>query len=139
MTTTPERTATLTALVAAEIRAWMGRLDVRQSELARKLGESDQWLSMRLRGRTPLDINEMQRIARALGIGVHELLPNPDLADQAAAPPAIAHYFEVAERTSDHHQRPPDNRPPGRPAAGAAATIIRTAHLPRSNRRRRDR
>lgn len=52
MTTTPERTATLTSLVAAEIRAWMGRLDVRQSELARRVGETDQWMSMRLKGRT---------------------------------------------------------------------------------------
>jgi transcriptional regulator with XRE-family HTH domain len=75
MTTTPERPATLSALVAAEVRAWMGRLGVRQSELARRMGESDQWLSMRLRGRTPLDINEMQRIAQALGVSVHDLLP----------------------------------------------------------------
>lgn len=75
MTTTPERTATLTSLVAAEIRAWMGRLNVRQSELARRMGESDQWMSMRLKGRTPIDLNELQRIANALGIQAVELLP----------------------------------------------------------------
>lgn len=75
MTTTPERTATLTSLVAAEIRAWMGRLDVRQSELARRMGETDQWMSMRLKGRTPLDLNELQRIAEALGVPVLDLLP----------------------------------------------------------------
>lgn len=75
MTTTPERTATLTSLVAAEIRAWMGRLDVRQSELARRMGETDQWMSMRLKGRTPIDLNELQRIAQALGLSVLDLLP----------------------------------------------------------------
>lgn len=75
MTTTPERTATLTSLVAAEIRAWMGRLDVRQSELARRMGENDQWMSTRLKGRTPIDLNELQRIAHALGLSVLDLLP----------------------------------------------------------------
>jgi hypothetical protein len=75
MTTTPERTATLTTLVAAEIRAWMGRLDVRQSELARRLGETDQWMSMRLKGRTPIDLNELQRVATALGLSVLDLMP----------------------------------------------------------------
>lgn len=72
---TPREDATLSADVAAEIRAWMGRLQVKQSQLARKLGENDQWLSMRLRGNTPLDLNEVQRIADALGILVINLLP----------------------------------------------------------------
>lgn len=53
----------------------MGRLDVRQSELARRLGENDQWLSTRLKGRTPINLNELQRIAQALGLGVLDLLP----------------------------------------------------------------
>lgn len=75
MTTTPERTATLTSLVAAEVRAMLGRLDIRASELARRMGESDQWLSMRLKGRTPIDLNELQRIADALRVPVIDLLP----------------------------------------------------------------
>lgn len=75
MTTTPERTATLTSLVAAEIRAWLGRLDVRPAELARRMGENDQWLSTRLKGRTPINLNELQRIATALGLSVLDLLP----------------------------------------------------------------
>lgn len=75
MTTTPERSATLTALVAAEIRAWLGRLDVRPSELARRLGENDQWMSTRLKGRTPINVNDLQRIADAMGLSVVELLP----------------------------------------------------------------
>lgn len=85
MTTTPERAATLTSLVAAEIRAWMGRLDVRQSELARRMGENDQWMSMRLKGRTPIDLNELQRIATALGLSVLDLMPPPEVAAAARA------------------------------------------------------
>lgn len=75
MTTTPERTATLTSLVAAEIRAWLGRLDVRPSELARRMGENDQWMSTRLKGRTPINVNDLQRFADALGVTVIQLLP----------------------------------------------------------------
>jgi transcriptional regulator with XRE-family HTH domain len=75
MTTTPERTATLTTLVAAEIRAWLGRLDLRPAELARRLGENDQWMSSRLKGRTPINVNDLQRVADALGLSVVDLLP----------------------------------------------------------------
>ncbi len=71
-----DRAASLSADTAAEIRAWMGRLSVRQSELARRLGETDQWLSMRLRGNTPIDLDELSRIADALGVLVKDLLPS---------------------------------------------------------------
>lgn len=53
----------------------MGRLQVRQTDLARRLGENDEWLSKRLRAVTPINLNEMQRIATALGVGVRDLLP----------------------------------------------------------------
>lgn len=78
MTTTPERSATLTDLVAAEIRAQMGRLNVRQRELARRLGENDQWVSTRVNGRTPINLNELHRFAQALEVGVYDLLPPPE-------------------------------------------------------------
>lgn len=131
MTTMPERTATLSALVAAEVRAQMGRLGVRQNELARRMGENDQWVSSRLKGRTPIDLNDLYRFAKALGIGVYDLLPGPDEAAGAADPRAIAHYFAVPDRTTDHAARtarPRDNRPPGRPAAAGTG---RTGYLPR--------
>jgi transcriptional regulator with XRE-family HTH domain len=134
MTTTPERTATLTSLVAAEVRAWMGRLDVRQSELARRMGESDQWLSMRLKGRTPIDVNELHRIAKALGLGVHQLLPAPEVAARAADVQAIAHYLAPTVRTIEQPTRPRDNRPSGHPFPSPTTGVRRTAHLPRTTR-----
>lgn len=75
MTNPTAGTANLSDDTAAEIRAWMGRLQVRQSVLARRLGENDQWLSVRLRGVTPIDLNDLQRIAAALGVRPVDLLP----------------------------------------------------------------
>jgi transcriptional regulator with XRE-family HTH domain len=135
MTTPQQGTATLTALVAAEIRASMGRMGVRQSELARKLGESDQWLSMRLRGRTPLDINEILRISRALGVDLYQLLPSPEVVAQAADSSATVAYLPLAERLAIT-ARPRDNRPPGRPSTPGSDGVGRTAYLSRSARRK---
>lgn len=131
MTTTPEQTVTLAALVAAEVRAMMGRLDVRQAELARRLGENDQWLSIRLRGRAAIDINDLHRIARALGVGIHDLLPAPEVANRAAPPSAIARYLEEPARTTSVSQHRPHSRPPGQVGHTRPHTVPRTARLPR--------
>jgi transcriptional regulator with XRE-family HTH domain len=81
MSITPEVNAkTLTQLVATEIRVQMARADVRQSQLAREIGKTEQWLSVRLRGRQPIDLNDLYLIAKGLGVGVHELLPPPEVA-----------------------------------------------------------
>jgi transcriptional regulator with XRE-family HTH domain len=78
MTTTPgERTATLSLRVAEEIRAWLGRRRMSQAQLARALGQSPMWVSDRLRGIQPIDLDAMERIARVLDIPVIELFPAP--------------------------------------------------------------
>lgn len=139
MSITPEVNAkTLTQLVATEIKVQMARADVRQSQLAREIGKTEQWLSVRLRGRQPIDINDLALIAGALGVGVHELLPPPEVAARAARPPAIAHYFGAPDRTSDHVDRPRDNRPISHPGARQPAGPGRTARIPRVARRHRD-
>lgn len=112
----------------------MGRQGVRQSELARKLGESDQWLSMRLRGRTPLDINEMLRIARALDVDLFQLLPSPEVVAQAADVSATVAYLALAGQLS-RTIRPKDNRPKGRPSRPGTDGVGRTAYLSRTARR----
>ena len=90
MSITPEVSAkTLTQLVATEIRVQMARADVRQSQLAREIDKTEQWLSVRLRGRQPIDLNDLALIAKALGVGVAELLPPPDVAARAVGPSAI--------------------------------------------------
>lgn len=76
---------TLSESVASEIRAEMGRKGITQSTLAVELGESQPWLSRRINsgaGRTPLDVNDLDRIAAALGLSA------ADLVTRAAAVPA---------------------------------------------------
>jgi transcriptional regulator with XRE-family HTH domain len=129
MSITPEVNAkTLTQLVATEIKVQMARADVRQSQLAREIGKTEQWLSVRLRGRQPIDINDLALIAKGLSVGIHQLLPPPDEAAQAViGSPAIPRYLDMAVRPD----RPADNRPAGHPATNGGA---RTARLPRGRR-----
>lgn len=88
MTQAHERTATLSEMVAEEIRALMARRKVSGRELSAKLGVSPSWISYRLSGKQPIDINDLLRIANALGAGVHELLPSPEMAALAVEPSA---------------------------------------------------
>jgi transcriptional regulator with XRE-family HTH domain len=135
MTTTPEkRTATLSELVAEEIRALMGRRRMTQAQLARGISKTEMWVSLRLRGRQPLDMNDLFLIAQALEVGVHDLLPPPEIAAGAAGPQAIAQYLGPTEATTSLRTRPPDNRPTGHPAPRAPIGARRTAYLPRSGR-----
>jgi transcriptional regulator with XRE-family HTH domain len=87
MTTTPERrTATLSELVAEEVRAWLGRRRMSQAQLARAIGQSQMWVSDRLRGIQPISLDDLQRFASALDLTVHDLLPTPDDAAGASQP-----------------------------------------------------
>jgi transcriptional regulator with XRE-family HTH domain len=68
-----------------EIKVTMVRAGVTGRELARRLGTSQTWVSTRLNGTTPLDLNELQRIANALGVGIIDLL-RPTLKESKDAP-----------------------------------------------------
>lgn len=135
MTTAPERTATLTDIVTRKIRARMGWLDIRQNEVARRMGENSQWVSTRINGVTPINLNDLARFAKALEVGLHELLPTADEAAAAPVPRTTQGYAHLAERSAAVTIRPPDNRPSGRPHAGPG----RTGYVDRSARRRRGR
>lgn len=133
MSTSPEVNAkTLTQLVATEIKVQMARADVRQSQLARKIGKNEQWLSVRLRGRQPFDVNDLLLIARALDVGVHDLLPPPEAAILAN----IGQYLSQADGTISPPRRPRDNRPSGHPAIRTTTGVRRTSVLPRPRRPR---
>jgi transcriptional regulator with XRE-family HTH domain len=97
MTSLP--TPTLSDRVAEEIRAWMGRRRVTGATIAKELGVSAAWISYRLSGRQPIDLNDLAAIARVLDVPVADLLP----ADIRAAGAAAS-----INRTST---RPRDNRP----------------------------
>jgi transcriptional regulator with XRE-family HTH domain len=132
MSITPEAPAkTLTEMVATRIRIAMAVEDIRQAELSRRMGKNEQWLSVRLRGRQPIDTNDLVLFAKALSIGVHDLLPAPEEAASAAIP----RYSQVADPPDQHTPRPRDNRPPGHPRGLATTGVVRTARLPRTQRR----
>lgn len=137
MTQANERTATLSALVAEEVRALMARRRMSGRQLAAQLGVSPSWVSYRLTGTQPIDVNDLHLIATALGVGVHELLPPPDVAAQAVAPEAIPRYSQEAEQAATHTPRPRDNRPPGHPGSATPTPGGRTAYVPRGPRGRR--
>ena len=143
MSITPEVTAkTLTQLVATEIKVQMARADVRQSQLAREIGKTEQWLSVRLRGRQPIDVNDLALIAKGLHVGIHQLLPAPDEAARAADPSNTWRLLQPTEWPAIQMDRPRDNRPSGRPSVsrspGTPASMTRTSLVSRSRRKSRD-
>ena len=125
MTTTPEAPAkSLTQRVAEEIRVVLARRQMRQSQLARQMGVTEQWLSVRLRGVQPIDLNDLERIADALGVHPFELWPR-DLApvnqrSHALNDRSVSH----ATRTTDERPsraRQPNGRPAGEPTRPASS------------------
>lgn len=64
----------VTERVAANVRAEMGRRRFTQTKLAGTLGVSQMFLSRRLGGHVPFDLQELERIAAALEIPVELLL-----------------------------------------------------------------
>lgn len=71
-----------TESAAAELRAAMARKRITTAELAGDLGVTAMWLSRRLRGVTPLTIEDFGRICQALDVDAASLL---DLARVTAA------------------------------------------------------
>src|SRR5687767_6944026 len=65
----------LSDAVAKEVRVMLVRREMKQTELAAKMGVSEMWLSRRLRGSQPLDLNDLQLIADCLNVEVTDLLP----------------------------------------------------------------
>lgn len=65
-------------LVAEEIRVLLARRKMSASELARRMGVTQPYISRRLTGDTPLDVDDMATIARVLGVTVGDLLPRSE-------------------------------------------------------------
>lgn len=66
---------TLESQVAAEIRARLARRRMQQAELAALVGEHPSWVSRRLSETRRITIDDLERIAKALGVGAVDLLP----------------------------------------------------------------
>lgn len=137
MTTTPVGTAkTLTQLVARQIRIAMLDAETRQSQLARKIGKSEQWLSVRLRGQQPIDLNDLALIAKGLGVNIHDLLPDAETARSASLEPTVRYAQLIDRPPRPSSGRPTDNRPSGKPRTDITPGINRTSRLPRPPQRK---
>jgi transcriptional regulator with XRE-family HTH domain len=76
------RTAdTLSVQVADEIRVALVRRRMSARRLAEDIGLSQSAMSARLTGVTPIDLDELERIARALDVPITDLLPR-EVAEQ---------------------------------------------------------
>lgn len=120
--------------VAAEVRAWRAKRNMSQQQLARALGISQPQVSSRLRGATPITLDEIETFARIFGTTADAILagalanderPHP-FRDEASSLPRL-----------DSNQQPADFVTP------QVSSLARVVHLaerrPRFERRVRER
>ena len=78
MTTQPAPTRRRTKdVVSQEVRAWAGRLGLRQRHLAEILGISQAQVSARLRGQVSWNLDELDLLATAFGVQPGEFMATP--------------------------------------------------------------
>lgn len=53
----------------------LGRRRMSQAQLSREMGQSQMWVSDRLRGIQPIGLDDLERFAQVLGVGPYDLLP----------------------------------------------------------------
>ena len=66
---------TLSERTAEEIRALLGRRRMSESALARAMGVSQAYIWRRLSGEIPMDLNDLEKVSRALTVPLSALLP----------------------------------------------------------------
>lgn len=70
--------STLNERVAEEIRVMLARRQITATELARKAGMTQRSISRRITGEKAIDMDDLDRIAGALGVDVLDLIPATD-------------------------------------------------------------
>jgi len=131
MSITPtEQRDSLTARVAEEIRALMARKRITGAALARMLDVSQMWVSYRLNGRQPIDLNDLARIADALGVGVVDLLPRDQRTGVTVTELApVGHAHSPMRNGAPASGRPPGRGDRSRPPSGPRRTSRVPRHL----------
>ncbi|WP_413544431.1 helix-turn-helix domain-containing protein [Citricoccus nitrophenolicus] len=108
-------------LLGREIRAWLVRRDLKQSDIADVLGIVQSGVSHRLRGRTPFTFDQLILIAGLLDVSLAELLPaevlhakgpRPAVQDEDLREPIAALTTEASKTSKlprlDSNQQPFD-------------------------------
>jgi len=97
--------------VAEELRALLARRRMSATELARRIGATQPYLWRRMSGEISFDIDDLQKIAAVLGVGVSDLLPKTNTLRKTATPLGERVVATVGE---DRKARTRPHRP-GRP------------------------
>jgi len=107
----------------------MARRQIKQAELARRLDVNDQWISVRLRGVQPIDLNDLAAIAKALGVDVSALLPErPEKTGTTSQYPQVtAHRAERATRVRPPSRADATSRPPSVATAPHRPALLRAS------------
>lgn len=71
-------TETTVGYVAGEIRAHAARRGLSGRQMAFQLGKSQPWMSRRLTGEIPFDVEELDAVAAILGVAPRDLFPGSD-------------------------------------------------------------
>lgn len=106
--------------VAEEIRSLMARRRISGVRLASEIGRTQAYVSRRLVGEVAFDVDDLERIARVLGVSVQALLPNDPTSRVLTVP--TSPVGTVRRTADDHHVV--DVRSHG----GSVATSIRRPH-----------
>jgi transcriptional regulator with XRE-family HTH domain len=93
------------------------------AELARRTGIKTSTMSRRMTGETAFDLDDLEVIARELGVSVKDLIAGEGEQTTAAKLHLTARPVDPAERP--RIDRPRDNRPSGRPGRSAPSPTTR--------------
>ena len=97
----------LRATVAEEIRVLLARRRMSGVQLAEAIGRSQAYVSRRLNGATAFDVDDLERIAEALGVTVLDLIP------RSAGQGDVSQRYGSDSQTTDEPDRKSSRRRPG--------------------------
>lgn len=127
-----DRRNALRVAVAEEVRVAMARKRINGARLASVIGRSQAYLSRRLTGETAFDVDDLERIADALGVPVVDLLPSdkvrPNNRSGAGANPAARHTKRAMPERAPHAGYPSGRSV--RDPAGSAPAVPPTRRRP---------
>lgn len=81
--------------VLTEIKVWMARRRINQSELAAKLGVQQSWVSKRLAGKVALTVGDLAAVADVLDVPASEFF-RPVALDKARTRDSVQNRYTVA-------------------------------------------
>lgn len=100
----------------------MARRRIKQAQLARMLGQNDQWVSVRINGYQEIGLNDLDRIAAALGVQPAALLSSPE-ATRRKTPHRSHRHIPTLDAPSPTRGKAV-GRPPSYPTNGRRPALI---------------